>query len=96
VRARSGELPGDGYVAGGPQLAVEVRSPSNTMSQLMLKAEEYLSAGTELVWIIDQLKECARVVSPAGTTVISRDGTLDGGTTLPGFTLKLSDLFDAE
>ena len=35
-----------------PDIAVEVRSPSNTLAELRRKAAIFLQHGTQLVWII--------------------------------------------
>ena len=90
---RSELLPREGFVPGAPNLAVEIVSPGNSMNHLFARAAEYISAGSELVWIVDSKRETAIVVTPAGTQSVDRDGILDGGTTLPGFTLPLAELF---
>jgi len=51
-----------GFADGAPHLAVEVVSRDNSMRQLLAKADEYLAAGTELVWIIDPEAGTARVL----------------------------------
>src|SRR5688572_26184421 len=39
-----------GFWPGAPDLAVEVISPSDSMVDLLEKVQEYLAAGTRLVW----------------------------------------------
>jgi Uma2 family endonuclease len=41
----------EGFWPGAPDLAVEVRSPDNSMRDLAEKAREYLRFGSRLVWI---------------------------------------------
>jgi Uma2 family endonuclease len=74
-------------------LCVEVRSPDNTMKQLMEKAEEYLTSGVKAVWIADPKAKSVRVVTVNGTTILKNGDTLDGGDLLPGFSCKVADFF---
>ncbi len=90
--------PPEVYVAAMPDIAVEIKSPSNSLRQLRRKARTYLQHGTTLVWLV--LPEQAAVelwqLSDAGQMqhrLIERAGELDGGTALPGFALELSLLF---
>jgi Uma2 family endonuclease len=83
-----------GFIPGAPDLAVEVRSPDNSLADLVVKADEYLAAGTRLVWIVDPRPRTVEVRRPGlpGAT-LSGDAVLDGGEVLPGFSLPLSRLF---
>ena len=93
VRVRHADLPDTGFIGRAPTLAVEIVSPRNTKRQLLGKAAEYIAAGAELVWIVDSRKQTALAITPTGSTEIARDGVLDGGGTLPGFSLSLAELF---
>ena len=96
VRAgRPGGLPSQGFVAGPPDLAVEVKSPDDTIPELMSKATEYLSAGAELVWIVDPGPQKVTVLA-AGRPPreLGIDDALDGGETLPGFALRVAEVFE--
>ncbi|MFW6079017.1 MAG: Uma2 family endonuclease [Gemmatimonadota bacterium] len=78
-----------------PDLAVEVVSPSNTMSQLYAKVTDYLDAGTRLVWLADSSNRIVTVLDAAGRVRLLRAGeTLDGGDVLPGFRLAVGDIFE--
>jgi Uma2 family endonuclease len=78
-----------------PDLAVEVLSEGNTKPEMARKVREYFDAGVALVWLIDPKKRTARVFSTVEkSTLIRADQSLDGGTVLPGFVLRLSDLLD--
>jgi len=46
-------FPESGYYRGSPDLAVEVLSPSQTVADMLAKAEEYFAAGGKEVWVID-------------------------------------------
>ncbi|MCU0498133.1 MAG: Uma2 family endonuclease [Anaerolineae bacterium] len=89
-----------GAVLQMPDLAVEVRSPDDTLVELRAKAAYYLKHGTSLVWLIDPTTQSAEVQSRLDTGAITsltidRDGHLDGQTVLPGFRLSMSEVFEA-
>ena len=90
----------DGRITPGPDgpppdLAVEVLSPSNTVAEMDRKRREYFASGVTLVWQIDPDTRTASVYTAVDMVVgVPRDGTLDGGTLLPDFAVKLTDLFD--
>ena len=81
-----------------PDLAVEVKSPSNTLAELRQKAAIYLRRETKLVWIILPGQRRAEVCrldenGEFQTESIAADGSLSGEDVLPGFQLKLAQLF---
>jgi Uma2 family endonuclease len=79
-----------------PDLAVEVLSPSNTVSEIDEKITMYFAAGSRLVWIVKPKQRTIAVYnSPSDVRTLGEHDTLDGGDVLPGFTLKLSKLFAA-
>lgn len=77
-----------------PNLAVEAISPTNTADGVETKIVEYFDAGVELVWVIDPRHQRIYVYeSPSQATILLLGDELDGGKVLPGFKVKLSDLF---
>jgi Uma2 family endonuclease len=77
-----------------PDLAVEVLSETNTRKEMSRKLREYFEAGVRLVWYIDPETETAQAfVSPEKFDTISGEQELVGGDLLPGFAVKLSDVF---
>jgi len=83
-----------GFIAGPPDLAVEVRSPDDSQAELLRKVADYLEAGSRLVWIVDPASRQVHVHRPGHAMLtLFDDATLDGGDVLPGFTLPLSLLF---
>ena len=77
-----------------PSLAVEVVSPSNTADEILLKIHEYFRSGVELVWVIyPEQAEVYVYESPLKIHVLARTDTLDGGKVLPGFQMRLVELF---
>ena len=76
-----------------PDLAVEVVSPSDYASQVLLKIQEYFQAGVRQVWIVDLATATITVhESPTTARTYHRGDILDGGAILPGFQLTISDL----
>ena len=83
-----------GFFPGAPDLAVEILSPSERAATIGAKVADYLTAGTRLVWVVDP--DARRVSvhrSPLSVRVVSRDEELSGEEVLPGFSVKVSDLF---
>ncbi len=96
-KARHAELKGVEFPV-APDLAVEVISPSESSNDVLKKVKRYLQAGTKLVWTLypDDESVYAWQMNPDGSVNMQSFGagdTLDGGDVLPGFTLKVSEIF---
>ena len=76
-----------------PDLAVEVKSPDDSLSKLREKAAYYLANGTLLAWLVYPKKRLVIVLTPDSEEILTEDDTLDGGDVLPGFTLPVRDIF---
>lgn len=88
-----GRMPRRGYV-GSPRLAIESVSPSDRLSDVRKKGEEYLAAGSRLVWIVDADRRAVYVMrSQRPVTVLTGDDILEGEDVLPGFTLPLPEIW---
>lgn len=95
---RTERIPPDGipsgYWPGAPDFAVEVLSPSDRFADVLRKVAEYLAAGTRLVWVIDPEARTATVFRPdALPETAGSDGVLSGEEALPGFTLRLAEVW---
>jgi Uma2 family endonuclease len=78
-----------------PELAVEVLSKSNTPQEIARKIDEYFAAGTQLVWILDPPPRTITVfTTPNRSTTIGESDILDGGSVLPGFAVRLREIFE--
>jgi Uma2 family endonuclease len=78
-----------------PDLAVEILSPTNTKKEMERKRREYFAGGAKLVWEVYPEKRLVKVfTSPKESITVDENGTLDGGTVLPGFTLAVKEWFD--
>jgi Uma2 family endonuclease len=85
-----------GYPPIVPLLAVEVVSQSNRPAEIQRKVEIYLAAGVQLVWIVDKRQRTVIVHRADGTVATLRQGEgdeIDGEVVLPGFRLRLAELF---
>jgi Uma2 family endonuclease len=75
-----------GYPEMAPDLVVEVVSPGDTASEVQRKVEDWLRAGTRIVWVLYPW--------PTGEAgVLHADDFLDGAPVLPGFTCRVGNLF---
>lgn len=88
------EIDLDRFFRGAPDVAVEVVSPSDHLSDVAAKARHYLAVGTLAVWVL----------APAGRTVTVYGGNdsvktlaagdeLDGGDVVPGFRVQVWEIF---
>ena len=77
-----------------PDLTIEVISKSNTPAEIRRKLGEYFDAGVRLAWVIDPRKRTARVHKSARrSTLVREHQSLDGGEVLPGFAVRLAEVF---
>ena len=81
-----------GYAGFAPDLAVEILSPGDRAGEVLAKVADWLSAGTELVWVVDPERRLARVYRQDSETVVAADGALEGEDVLPGFSCPLSSI----
>lgn len=83
------------YFEIAPDLAVEIVSPNE---DVLRKVNEYLRAGTPIVWAIyaDDTQVYVFTLDDDGNVrgqSFGIDATLDGGDVLPNFTLPVRDIF---
>lgn len=90
-----GQTPGT-YFAGTPELAVEVRSPSDRMAALTRKMTRYLDTGAELTWLVDPQTRQVHVRRPGEdvATILRGGDVLSGEDVVPGLALPLPTIFD--
>jgi len=82
------------WIEGGPNIAVEVISSDETWREVQEKVDEYIAAGTQVVWVINPQARTVHVIRPDAPLVALRIGdTLTGDPVLPGFALPLATLF---
>lgn len=79
---------------GAPDLAVEVVSPSDKLREIEEKVDDWLAAGTALVWVINPKRRRVTVYRPPrSVTILTADEELDGQEVVPGFRCRVGDLF---
>jgi Uma2 family endonuclease len=94
-RFPGGKLPDDSVYKMAPDLAVEILSEGNPRKEMELKLDEYFQAGVRLVWYINPRTKTAELYTSRNQcTTISETGILEGGEVLPGFQLRLGELFE--
>ena len=77
-----------------PDFAVELRSPSDTFTELNLKMPEYRENGMSLGWLIEPFKRKVYVYEPNQEVVIlDNPEMVSADPLLPGFTLDLTDIW---
>jgi len=77
-----------------PDLAVEVKSPTNTYLEQREKAAYYIANGCRLVWLVFPAKRLIEVYRPnMDVDILTDEDTLDGYDVLPGFRLAVRDVF---
>ena len=84
----------EGFWPGAPDLAVEVNSPKDTVNEVEEKVQEWLSAGTRLVWVVSpKLRVVTVYRSLTDIVTLTEKDTLNGGEVVPGFQFPVADLF---
>lgn len=94
---RLGKTP-DCEVPVPPDLAVQIKSPTDRLRAIRRKAEKYLSYGTRMVWVIFPETKTIEVydIESEDVQILGIGDILSGGNVLPGFTLAVKDIFPAE
>jgi len=81
------------YYRIAPDLAVEVMSPDDRVSDVTTKVGEYLNAGTSVVIVIHPEKQVAWIYTQDDHRTLTIDDALTAPEILPGWSLPLRDLF---
>jgi len=86
-----------GFAELAPDLVVEVLSPDDRPGEVLAKVADWLSAGSHVVWVVDPIREVARVYRADGTEqIVAIGGDLSGEDVLPGFSCPLSRILQPE
>lgn len=84
---------GERFVPVAPDLAVEVVSPWDRADEVEAKVLEYLRYDVRLVWVVYPASHTIMVHTAASIRRLTAEDTLDGGDVLPGFAVKVSEIF---
>ena len=83
-----------GYPELAPDLAIEVKSPSNSNAEMGEKASMWLAYGSQQVWILNPENTTVIIRRPnIGPATLGENDVLDGGHLLPGFSIEVWRLF---
>ena len=97
ARFPGGRRPKAAIPALAPDLAVEVISKGNTKAEMARKLGDYFRAGVRLVWLVEPKTRTVRVYTAADRFTVLKPGqVLDGGDVLPGFTVRVDELFPGD
>ncbi|MCX7622391.1 MAG: Uma2 family endonuclease [Thermomicrobium sp.] len=87
----------EGFWPGPPDLAVEIVSPHDRAEEVHERVQDYVAAGTVQVWVLWPKSRSVTVYWGDGTArELGPEETLEGGDLLPGFAVRVGDLFVAE
>jgi Uma2 family endonuclease len=92
-KARMTPAPSLKYVPVAPDLAVEIMSPNDKAADIHLKINKYLQYGTRAVSVAYPESRTVVVHTLAGAQTLHEHETLDGGDILPGFALRVGEIF---
>ena len=100
LKSRLGELTEEeksGFLPVCPDFVIEVRSSSDTLSNLQRKMKEYIENGARLGWLIDSIDRRRRVYiyrPGSQVEVLERPESISGEPELPGFILNLQTIWE--
>lgn len=77
-----------------PDLAIEVVSPSNTPREIYQRISDYVAAGYQRVWLVYPEDREVYIHGLAGVTRRSGNDLLEDPELLPGFSMKVPELFE--
>ncbi|EDZ95332.1 MAG: Uma2 family endonuclease [Limnospira sp. PMC 1291.21] len=83
-----------GFLPLCPDFVVELRSPSDSLTQLQEKMQEYVENGTRLGWLIDPSSRIVHIYRPQQPVeVVNSPPELSGEGVLPGLILNCDRLW---
>ncbi len=83
-----------GFWPGAPDLAIEVLSPDDRVSEVEEKVSEWLAGGSQQVWVVSpKLRTVTIYRSLTDIVTLAETDTVDGGELVPGFQIKIADIF---
>lgn len=83
------------FLKGAPDLAVEILSPSNTITSMKEKSVEYFESGSKLVWVVNPDDRTILLLRADGSErLLTVTNSLDGEDVIPGFSLQVAELFE--
>jgi Uma2 family endonuclease len=92
---RAQQIDPNADIPGAPDLAVEVLSPTDTVSAMRRKIRQYFAAGAQCVWIVyPETREVEVWKQPSkAQKILQETDVLEDPDLLPGFALRVGNLF---
>jgi len=85
----------DRFLPLAPDFAIELRSPTDRLPDLLAKMAEYIANGVQLAWLIDPIDRATYEYRPgSGVVTANSPDRLTGDPDLPGFVLDLTDIWE--
>ncbi len=82
------------YWVGAPDLAAEVVSPGDTVSEVEDKVAEWLEAGARIVWVVSPKLHTVTVYrSLTDIVTLTQNDKLEGGDVVAGFHMNVAEIF---
>ena len=94
-RAREVARDARGFFPGPPDLAVEVISPNDRLTEVDAKTAEWLTAGTLAVVVVNPRNLTVRIHRPcANDVILNKDDVLEIQDVVPGWRMPVSEIFE--
>jgi Uma2 family endonuclease len=86
-----------GYWPGAPDLAVEVVCPNDLYTEVDEKVAEWLEYGARMVLVVNPRRRTVAVQRPGQPVrILGEDDVLDGEDVVPGWSVRVLDLFGSQ
>jgi Uma2 family endonuclease len=84
----------EGYLETIPELVVEIRSKNVSSDYIRHKAEDYLKAGVEIVWVADPMTKTVTIYASDFEAVVKGETELlELPNLIPGFSMSVGSVF---
>jgi Uma2 family endonuclease len=93
-RERWDAVSSKGYLAGAPELVVEILSPSNTAAEMLEREQICLENGCREFWIVDLNRRQVKISTPEGRTATYKSGAAIPLFFATGKTLAVDAIFE--
>jgi Uma2 family endonuclease len=84
----------EGYYPGPPDLAIEVLSPGDRRGKVEHKVSLWLELGTRTVWLVNPRKRTVEIIWSNGERKLFQETDELVDDTVPGFRVKVSEIFE--
>jgi Uma2 family endonuclease len=77
-----------------PELVVEILSLHDTVAEIHEKIEDWLTAGVQMLWVVDPFRHTVTIYQPGHDPVLLGErATLHGDPIVPGFRCAVAEIF---